>query len=510
MNSVLRSRLCVLAIASLGAGSPVFAGFKCPAKGGAPWREYRSAHFDIFTDADDSKVVRLVDKLESMHVLELQAIVGEQVEIPGKLRVIAFDSHGVFKDLAGRYEIAGYYKQSIYGDPIIVLPIVAVDESPEDVAHEVAHHLTSFLFIRQPAWFSEGLAEFLQTVAMTQDRIEPGLGSHIVHGGRDHSASVGAVPGQMAAAVQEWPKVSFAELWDWDGGKERAGASYHLYGWLLYHWLWNTRSKELSAFQQRLTNGDDPREAWRAAFPDLDPAKPDAAAKVDDALYRYRQSGRYVSYRVKAVADTSFKQAGKIASADVHMLLHDATNAWSKEETIANLEEALREDPNQPEAIVVQARLDKSSPVERLRKSVGARPNDWRGWLSLAQALPDDAKPEKENAFRKAVALNADNSQGQNGLAWLLVTQGRAKEALPIANRALDLAPGNPAIIDTLAMVAASLGKCNEALVLERRAVSMVPAKSEMELGFRKRITQFESECGKAVPAAATTTTSPR
>jgi hypothetical protein len=70
-----------------------------------------------------------------------------------------------------------------------------------------------------------------------------------------------------------------------------------------------------------------------------------------------------------------------------------------------------------------------------------------------------------------------ENARAQNGLAWLFALSGREREALPFANRALDLAPwGDPAIIDMLAEVAARLGQCPQALQLEARAVSIRPA----------------------------------
>jgi tetratricopeptide (TPR) repeat protein len=502
---LLPRRLRVLVLLGfLTAAASARAGFKCPAKGGSEWRAYRSTHFAVYTDAAELKVTRLIAQLESMHVLEVQALVGEQVEIPGRLRVIAFADPALFTELAGRYQIAGYYKASFFSERTIVLPVEGIDADPQTVAHEVAHHVSSFLFVRQPPWFSEGLAAFLQTVAAVERPIEPGTGSHIVRGQRDHGGAVGAVPMRIAAGLQEAPRVSFNELWDWNGGDDRSGSSYHLYGWLLYHWLWNTRSKDLSTFQQRLSNGDDPREAWRLSFPDLDPANASAAAKVDDALEGYRHSGRYMSYKVEAKADVSFQKGGTLPSADVHMLMDDASNSWTDEERTANVEEALSEDPSEPGAIVRRAHLDKASPLEALRKSVAARRGDWRSWLSLGETLPPDAKEEKEEAFRKAVALNPDNSEAHNNLAWLLVTQGRAKEALPIANRALDLSPGAPAIIDTLASVAAAVGKCADAVVLERRAAELAPPKSNMAQALRKKAVDYQSRCGAAVPAAAT------
>lgn len=495
----------LLASGLLMAAVPAQAGFKCPAKGGSEWREYRSAHFTVVSDASEFKVNGLIAALESMHVLEVQALVGEQVEIPGRLRVVAFGDPGLFTELSGADLIDGYFKWASFTQPTIVLPITGLEADPEVVAHEVAHHLSVFLFIQRPHWFSEGLAMFLQTVAAVDRPLEAPTGSHMVRGSRDHSKSAGAVPMAMAMALGEATRVSFKELLDWNGGVETSDGRYHLYSWLLYHWLWNTRSKELSAYQQRLSNGDDPRESWLASFPDLDPANPKAAAKVDEALEAYRRGGRYASYKVEAKADASFQKGPTLSSADVHMLMDDAANNWTDPQRAANVAEALAEDASQPGAILRRASSDKASPVEALRKSVVARPYDWRAWLALGDTLPPEAKQEKEAALRKAVSLNPDSSQAHNDLAWLLVTQGKAKEALPIANRALDLSPGAPAIIDTLASVAAGMGKCAEALVLQRRALALVEADSNSAQAFRKKMGEYQAQCGTAVPAAAST-----
>jgi len=155
----------------------------------------------------------------------------------------------LFTDLAGRYQIAGYYQVGALGEPTIVLPIEGMQAEPQTVAHEVAHHLSTFLFVRQPAWFREGLAEFVQTVADVETQMQPRTGSHLVRGARDQRGGVGIVPRSMAGALQEARRVSFKELFEWDGSDDLQGASYHLYGWLLYHWLWNTRSKDFTAFQ---------------------------------------------------------------------------------------------------------------------------------------------------------------------------------------------------------------------------------------------------------------------
>jgi Flp pilus assembly protein TadD len=58
-----------------------------------------------------------------------------------------------------------------------------------------------------------------------------------------------------------------------------------------------------------------------------------------------------------------------------------------------------------------------------------------------------------------------------------LATTGRAREALPLANRAVDLAPWNPTAVSALATVAVELGQCKQALILQERAVEAVKSK---------------------------------
>src|SRR6266849_7795364 len=247
---LLRRRLAVAALLLAGTPLAARAGFRCPAKGGPEWREYRSQHFVVQADGARVRVGALIRQLESMHVLELQALVGEQLEIPCRIRVIAYRDPNLFTEVAGRFYIAAFYGHSRMREPIIVLPFGGVEARPETVAHEVAHHLSRFLFPRQPAWFAEGLAEFVQTIANTGPQLTPELGSHIVRGNPDQRG-VGAAPVEMSAALKEAPLVRVQELLQWDGEEESMTGKYHLHSWLLYHWLWNNRAKQFTAFQQR-------------------------------------------------------------------------------------------------------------------------------------------------------------------------------------------------------------------------------------------------------------------
>jgi Flp pilus assembly protein TadD len=449
----------------------------------------------------------LVKQLETMHALVLQALVGEQVEIPGRVRIVALRSPSQFKELSGSEPSAAYFAIGRFGEPLIVLPFDGIQAQPELVVHELAHHISSHLFPRQPHWFAEGLAYFVQTVVRFEDT-EPATGTHLARGDRDPSGGVGLMPRDFMAWLKQLQLVPVKELLEWRGREDRKSTGrYHLSSWLLYHWLWNNRSKEFSQYQTRLSEAEDPAAAWRTALPEFDPDKLGALGKLDNELESYSRSARYTFYKVKARAEAAFMDA-PLPPADVHILLLDASKARSSEALIrAELEEALRDDAAQPVALAWRAEIDRASSAAALRKSTTARPRDWRAWLLLGLSLTEAVdKTEHEAALRKAVELNPDTAAAQNALAWTLAKDGRSKEALAFANRAVDLAPWDPKAIDTLALVAANLGKCAQALVLQRRAVDLLQTQDSTAEEMRKTLRGYEGRCGKGETTPGTST----
>jgi Flp pilus assembly protein TadD len=158
--------------------------------------------------------------------------------------------------------------------------------------------------------------------------------------------------------------------------------------------------------------------------------------------------------------------------------------------------EALREDSRNPEALIWRARLDGKAPdVEQLRGVANERKTDFRAWLALAEWTRNDM--ERRLAYQKAVELNPESAPAQAGAAVALTSQGQAKEALAFANRALDLEPWNPGMVEALATAAHGLGRCEEALQLERRAVRMIARgrDEESKSAASKRLVEFETGC---------------
>jgi len=92
-----------------------------------------------------------------------------------------------------------------------------------------------------------------------------------------------------------------------------------------------------------------------------------------------------------------------------------------------------------------------------------------------------------------------------NNLAWNLLLRGQAQAALPLAERAAALSPGDPAILDTRAGVLEALGRCSEALETAERALELLPegATDAARGPWIERAERLRGSCSPAKAAAA-------
>jgi Flp pilus assembly protein TadD/predicted double-glycine peptidase len=81
-----------------------------------------------------------------------------------------------------------------------------------------------------------------------------------------------------------------------------------------------------------------------------------------------------------------------------------------------------------------------------------------------------------EEAFRKALTIDAEAADTLNNLAWLLYEEKRMEEAEPLARKAVITKAPDPWMrYDTLARILAARGKCDEARMTFEQAVASVP-----------------------------------
>ena len=447
------------------------------------WSEYRSSHFVIDVAEGHRDPAHLVAAFEQLHAAVLAVVVAEPIEIPGRVRVVVVSSRNEVEEITGSQNIAGMFWVSNLGEPTILVGADDIDDLPQIIAHELTHHVAYYLFPRQPRWFAEGIAQFVEGVAKVDKQGRRWAGG---------DPTSGLYAGNMKLTTA-------AELFRGGGGFYD---SPYVTSWILYRFLWNERSKQFSEFQRRLADGEAPSHAWRAAFPEWDPAA-GKLGLMDGELDRYQAFGRGIRWEVKVGEVDRAYTTSTASSGDLHMLLLerklDATNPILWNRVRRNVfDEVLREEPNHPAAIAELAGLDGVPALPALRAAAKARPADGRAWYLLASAAEEPK--EREAALRRAVALWPDGALAHLALASHLASTGRPREALPSANRAIDLAPANPRAVSMLAKVALDLNRCREALLLQERAVDVATAGGVEAVGsdlsaLRRQLAEYRTRC---------------
>ena len=104
--------------------------------------------------------------------------------------------------------------------------------------------------------------------------------------------------------------------------------------------------------------------------------------------------------------------------------------------------------------------------------------------LSVVELGRKDYK-SAEPRLRRVLAIQANHVGALNNLAWLLVTTG-GPGGLGFAQRAADVAPDEPPVLDTLALALAADKQVPAALEVQRRAVELAPEAKQLRLNYAK------------------------
>ncbi|MBX3603571.1 MAG: PEP-CTERM system TPR-repeat protein PrsT [Rubrivivax sp.] len=126
-----------------------------------------------------------------------------------------------------------------------------------------------------------------------------------------------------------------------------------------------------------------------------------------------------------------------------------------------------------------------------------ARPRDVRFLVYLGDvALQRNELVTAEQRYRAAVQAQPDNAIALNNLAWVLHLQ-RKPGGLPHAERAHQLAPAQPAFMDTLATLLSGSGEHQRAIALQSQALRVRPGDPALRLNLA-RVYLAAGDKGKA------------
>jgi len=153
--------------------------------------------------------------------------------------------------------------------------------------------------------------------------------------------------------------------------------------------------------------------------------------------------------------------------------------------------EALKRDPNsEPLAVKLHTTLaagGKSAEADAwARKWIADHPKDvgMRMYLAGRELGAKNLKAAAAH-YRTVIDLQPNNAVALNDLAWIGGELGDPK-AIAYAERAVNLAPNNPAFLDTYGMLLVNKGQADKGLPFLERARKLAPMHSELRLNYAK------------------------
>src|SRR3954468_23180774 len=263
--------------------------------------EVRSDHFRLRTDLPEGEARKAVVELERVRNAFLVSLFSPDLDIGAPLEVVALADLGEMGEFAPPRTL-GFFAQSATGHRMIAL---SGDDPAGSVVvrHELAHHLLFLAIPRQPRWFSEGVACYLETM-----RYDPSRGQWIV-GELDR----GRLEFSARNAVTHWDAVLKMGPQYMSGNPGRAYA-FETHSWLLFHYLANTHPAETEAFLGRLQARMDPVAAFAASYPGM------SERRIGEGVNAYLNGGRYLR-RFYSVAEPEVQvRIRRLSSAETHAL----------------------------------------------------------------------------------------------------------------------------------------------------------------------------------------------
>lgn len=115
-----------------------------------------------------------------------------------------------------------------------------------------------------------------------------------------------------------------------------------------------------------------------------------------------------------------------------------------------------------------------------------AQPKDVAMSMYLGdRAIGVSQLPVAAQHYERVLAQQPNNALALNNLAWLAGQQGRS-DAIALAEKANTIAPGQPAFMDTLAMLLSAKGEHAKALELQKKVLSLKPDAPVFKLNLAK------------------------
>ncbi len=141
---------------------------------------------------------------------------------------------------------------------------------------------------------------------------------------------------------------------------------------------------------------------------------------------------------------------------------------------------AVAASPTSPAAVVTSAATQAATATAPPPATEAVDPEEMNDLLAQAEALTRRSKFEEATAIYEHLAGGVpDDARPEIGWAWALVLDDEAAEALPHAQRAVELDPTSSEAAAVLGRVYAALGETDQALMWGQKAVELDPGNAQ-------------------------------
>jgi hypothetical protein len=439
LASATLAPLLVLSLAFGAAPAPLSAGQH-------PWVEVKSPHFRVLTDGSVGEARHLALQFEQMRAVFGVGFPKMRLDTGAILTILAPSNEYSLHDLAPAYwkkeasKVGGIFQDGWERK----YAIVRLDQNrpgPQFTAvyHEYTHTLLHANFQWLPIWLDEGLAEFFGNSRFEGSKTYVGAPSVHVQLLRQKTLI------RLDELISENPWVKFHN--DQDGRD-----LFYAESWALVHYLMMSpemgSGEKLNQFYKALLNREPRQKAFQDAFGNFD--------VVEKGLRDYVGKFLFSSYVVENPPQINEKEftsrTMSVAETEAEIGTY---RFWSRDHSEArqSIEQALRDDPNQPLAHETLGFLDYADGKDKeaaadFAKAVELDPKRFLSrfykatlaFYSVANPTPDDSK-----ALRSAMysVLNSNNAfaPADVQLSLAMARAGDLNGAFIMAQRAEELEP---------------------------------------------------------------------
>lgn len=403
------------------------------------WLRADTKNFIVYGESSKRSLEEAATNLERIDALMRMLLNIPREENPHRLEVyVVYDQNrvGLF---AGSERVAGFYRPTIEGSFIVAHRDQTDDRSiPGQVVlfHEYAHHLMFRYFTNAyPAWYREGFAEYLSTTEFT-----------------DKGFTVGAPANHRAYSIREGSYIPIADVLDppEEGYSGSSRFMFYPQSWVLTHYLMSDpdRNRSMLQYLQMLAKGDDPVEAARESFGDLE-ALHDEVERYGRGRINYRRSPEPISID----GEISIRKLDDLESDLVKARFYNRVG-YELDRTLGELRDLAEKYPDNPDIWIEIAdaeqslahreeALDFTAAMEAIDRALALAPASERANLLKAQLLlePDD-HPDAElgpvdwEAVR-AHAIKANEVNADNPRALYIYVDSFMREGGPVPDIAI-------------------------------------------------------------------------